>query len=100
MDAENLEFEDGSFDLVVSDGLLEHFENPEKVLFQQARVTKKYVVNFIPKSTFLNKILEILQKTPQVFWRSKQEWVSLHEKYFKQVETRELKRLWAFVCVK
>jgi ubiquinone/menaquinone biosynthesis C-methylase UbiE len=98
MNAENLEFPEKYFDLAVTDGLLEHFRNPERILAEEARVSRKFVVNFIPKTNFINKILEKLQGTPQVFWRSKDEWISLHARYFKEVKVIELKRLWAFVC--
>ena len=37
-DAENLPYESGSFDVVFSIGLLEHFEDPAKVLAEQVRI--------------------------------------------------------------
>lgn len=41
MDAENLEFQDESLDFVFSYDAFEHFPNPEKVLREAIRVTKK-----------------------------------------------------------
>jgi len=99
-DAENLEFSDNNFDLVVTDGLLEHFENPEKILSEEFHVTKNFVVNFIPINTKINKMLEVLQKTPKVYWRSEAEWLDFHKKYFKSVEIKNLRRLHAFICRK
>ncbi len=98
--AENLEFSDNNFDLVVTDGLLEHFENPEKILSEEAHVTENFVVNFIPIDTKLNRILELLQRTPKVYWRTESEWLELHKKYFKDVQVKNLRRLHAFICRK
>ena len=98
MSAENLKFRKNSFDLVLTDGLLEHFKNPEKILKEEARVTKKFVVNFIPKTAWWNKILEIVQGTPKVYWRSKEWWIKRHGKFIKNVQCKELKRIWAFIC--
>ncbi len=39
--ADNLPFEDGSFDLVVSIDVLEHVKNPQKMLNEMSRVLKK-----------------------------------------------------------
>lgn len=99
-DAENLGFADNKFDLVVTDGLLEHFQNPEKALCEESRVTKKFAVNFIPINTKINRMLEFIQRTPKVYWRSENEWLSLHVKYFRRVEQKNLRRLHAFVCEK
>lgn len=98
--AENLRFRDNEFDLVVTDGLLEHFKNPETVLSEESRVTKKFVVNFIPIDTKMNRILEFIQMTPKVYWRGEREWVLLHKKYFSSVKVKNLIRLHAFVCKK
>lgn len=99
-DAENLNFSDNEFDMAVTDGLLEHFENPEKVLSEELRVTKKFAVNFIPIDTKINRVLEFIQRTPKVYWRTESEWLELHEKYFNSVEVKNLRRLHAFICRK
>lgn len=99
-DAENLQFSDNEFDLVVTDGLLEHFENPEKFLSEELHVTKDFVVNFIPIDTKINRLFEFIQLTPKVFWRSEPEWLLLHKKYFKSIEVKNLRRLHCFVCRK
>lgn len=100
MNAEKLKFKNNLFNLVVTDGLLEHFENPEKILAEEKRVSKEYVINFIPINTFWNKILEFIQRTPKVFWRSEKEWFLLHREFFNKVEVKNLKRLDAFICKK
>jgi len=48
-DAENLPFDDNSFDIVTSIGLLEHFDDPTVVMREKLRVTKKggWVINYI-----------------------------------------------------
>ena len=98
MDAAKPSLKENSFDLVVTDGLLEHFKNPDKILREESRMTKKYVVNFIPQNTKINKILEVFQGTPKVYWRSKNYWLQKHKRYFKKVFTRKLLRLETYLC--
>lgn len=68
-DANNLPFENGSFDIVFSIGLLEHFEDVRNIIREQVRVLSQggifigYVVpenrNQVQKNyTWINKILE------------------------------------------
>ena len=42
--AQELPFEDGSFDIVTSRGMLEHLKEPEEAIAEMARVSKKYVI--------------------------------------------------------
>lgn len=44
MDASDIKFDNSSFDLVYSDGLLEHFENFEPFVKEMCRVAKKLVI--------------------------------------------------------
>mgnify|MGYP006279630711 CR=1 FL=1 len=48
-DAEKLPFDDCTFDIVTSIGLLEHFDNPTTVISEKLRVTQKggWVINYI-----------------------------------------------------
>lgn len=48
MDAQDLKFENNSFDLVFCHALLHHVELPEKVIREMARVSKRYVVIMEP----------------------------------------------------
>jgi len=100
MDAKKLGIKENSFSLIVTDGLLEHFKNPDKILIEESRVTKKYALNFVPENTQINKVLEILQRTPNVYWRNKKEWLRLHKKYFKKIYFKKLLRLDAYICEK
>lgn len=49
-DASNLKFNNNSFDLVFSDGLLEHYKKPEKILKEFNRVLKPsgIIITFVP----------------------------------------------------
>lgn len=100
MDATKLGLKGNSFDLIVTDGLLEHFKNPSKILNEENKLTKKYTLNFIPKNTTINRILEVFQRTPTVYWKSMNEWSRIHKNYFKKVYTKELLRLDAYICEK
>ena len=80
MNAENLKFKNNKFDLVFSDGLLEHFKKEDKIIRiikEQVRVSRKYVLNFVPRDNFLNTILEKVQGVPKEY-RS-HNWVKLHK---------------------
>lgn len=48
MDANNLEFKDGSFDIVFCAGLLHHVENIDRVLQEMKRVSRKYLIFLEP----------------------------------------------------
>ncbi len=55
-DANNLDFKDNEFDVVVSIGLLEHFDNPQKSLSEMSRVLKKdgiLLAYIVPEKTSL-----------------------------------------------
>ncbi len=77
-------FDDDSFDVVWNQGVIEHFDNPEKVVEEMLRVTKKggVVIIFVPAyMSPLNIIYDILLATRmmklwvfdrQVFFRTKE----------------------------
>ena len=48
-DAENLPYKENIYDVVASIGLLEHFDDPAKVIEEKIRVTKKggWIINYI-----------------------------------------------------
>jgi ubiquinone/menaquinone biosynthesis C-methylase UbiE len=72
-DALDLEFADNSFDIIFSVGLLEHFEEVEKVISEQIRVldrggiwfgyiVPKYTDNIQSEYEWINKIIKSYQK--------------------------------------
>jgi len=72
-DARNLPFQDGQFDVVVSIGLLEHFEDIQTIIDQQYRILNKggvflgYIVpenkeNIQKYFNFINKILNYIYR--------------------------------------
>jgi len=44
MDANNLEFPDNHFDVVFESQALHHVENPEQIIAEMKRVSKKYII--------------------------------------------------------
>lgn len=100
MDARNLRFPSDSFDLVVTDGLLEHFEDPFQIIREETRVTRRWVLNFVPSKMLLNTVLERIQRVPTEYRRSEEEWSSIHKRLFSKVTVSKLTRLLAIRCEK
>lgn len=73
-----LPFEDNTFDLVYSDGLLEHFVDPSPIITELARVSKKQLVTFVPRIDIYSSLTAMLLKPPQEYKRSDLDWVKLH----------------------
>ncbi len=75
-DGESLPFKDDSFDLVFSQGLIEHFREPEKLIKEQIRVLKKqgYLVIDAPQTYSLynvyKTVLLYFDNWPMVWERS------------------------------
>lgn len=76
-----LPFEDKSFDLVYSDGLLEHFVDPEPILAELFRVSKQYVLTFVPRISPLKTIIDFIIPPPKEYKKRDSEWIQLHEKF-------------------
>jgi len=78
MDARSLLFTDGSFDMVFSDGLLEHFENPPlDIVGEICRVSREWVLLFQPDPTSVfGRVLRWRQGL-DAFWK-----VSWEKEYF------------------
>lgn len=77
-----LPFEDNEFDLVYSDGLLEHFIDPKPVLEEIFRVSRKYIVTTVPRITLYNLIIhDIIFRPPKEYKKKDDEWVALHKKF-------------------
>ncbi len=67
-DAYQLAFKDETFDIVYSQGLLEHFKDPKPLLLEQKRVCKKggFVIADVPQKYHLYTVMKhILQKLNQ-----------------------------------
>jgi len=76
-----LPFEDNSFDLVYSDGLLEHFIDPEPILTELFRVSGKYVLTFVPRISMLKTVIDIVVPPPKEYKKKDSEWIELHERF-------------------
>ena len=92
-----LPFEDNSFDLVYSDGLLEHFVDPEPILTELFRVSKKYVLTFVPRISLLKTIVDTVVPPPKEYKKKDSEWIELHE-IFKPVDI-EFERLFTVLGI-
>jgi SAM-dependent methyltransferase len=63
-DAHALPFETGSFDVVLSGGLLEHFENPGPVLAEMVRVLRPgalFYADVVPRKLSLYRLRELVR---------------------------------------
>ncbi|MCK4387779.1 MAG: methyltransferase domain-containing protein [Dehalococcoidia bacterium] len=88
MDARNVEFSDNSFDLVFSDGLLEHFEEPPlNIVSAFCRISKKWILLFQPNQTSLfGRVKWLWQKTGRAPWEkeyfySKETYVNMFARF-------------------
>jgi ubiquinone/menaquinone biosynthesis C-methylase UbiE len=77
---EGLSFEDNYFDLVYSDGLLEHFEDPEPILKELFRVSNEYVLTLVPRIELYSQIMETILKPPKEYKRADYEWINIHQR--------------------
>jgi SAM-dependent methyltransferase len=100
MSARNLRFPSDTFELVITDGLLEHFENPLSIIREEARVSNRWVLNFVPTNGILNAVFEKIQRVPKEYRRSTEDWLALHQSIFSRVSVTRLSRLIAIKCLK
>lgn len=70
-----------SFDLVFSDGVIEHFSDPTPILKELVRITRNHLVTLVPRKTFVNRIQTFILRPPKEYTRSDEEWVALHKKF-------------------
>jgi SAM-dependent methyltransferase len=100
-DVKHLPIKNKSVDFVVTDGLLEHFNDDDliRVLKEEERVFKRRVVNIMPKNIWWNRLLEFFQMTPKVYWKDKDEWNIVSALVFSNVLIgfRGLRRLYVFI---
>lgn len=103
-DANLLPFKDNSFDIIVSIGLLEHFEDVEKTISEQIRVldkggifigyvVPKYIKNIQNEYNWINDILKIyagkvnkIEKKEKLFRSDKSS--SFYKKYLKKFDLK------------
>jgi len=85
-----LPFHKDTFDLVYSDGLLEHFIDPKPILREIFRVSKGYVISILPRNTLYNFIHNIVFRVPKEYKRSDIEWLWLHQELNWQVKYKVL----------
>jgi len=76
-DAKRLPFNDGTFDLVYSDGLLEHFVDPKPILEEIFRVSRKYIITLVPRNTLYNFVHNLILRPPKEYKKKDSEWVRL-----------------------
>lgn len=81
-DAENIPFKNNSFDLVLSTGLLEHFEDPQIVINEMVRILKPggtFYSDIVPKKfslfrahmDFIKKLKYLMKKEKEDFYEKK-----------------------------
>jgi ubiquinone/menaquinone biosynthesis C-methylase UbiE len=100
-DVRKLPFTDGEFDLVYSDGLLEHFPDPDAVLAELFRVSRGVVFNLVPRTTVFNRLLVWLFRIPRQYDMEADAWVALHRKYQPgSIEHGKAFTMYAIVCKK
>lgn len=76
------------FDLVFSDGVVEHFSNPEPFLKEFTRIAKDYLVTIVPRPTLHNRLEAFILRPPKEYNRPDEEWVKLHQKLgFKDIRS-------------
>jgi ubiquinone/menaquinone biosynthesis C-methylase UbiE len=85
-------FRNNTFDLIYSDGLLEHFVDPKPVLGEMFRVSKKYVITIVPRNTLYNFIHNLILRPPTEYKKRDLEWVEIHKEFDpKFIEVEKIK---------
>ncbi len=88
MDARSVDFPDASFNLVFSDGMLEHFETPPlDIVSEFCRISNKYVLLLQPNQTSLfGRTKWLWQELGRASWQkeyrySEQDYVTMLQKF-------------------
>lgn len=94
-DGENLPFKDKFFDFVFSQGLIEHFRDPEKLIKEQIRVLKNqgYIIIDAPQTYSLYNIY----KTVLIFFDN---WPMVWERSYSVQDMKKIGRKYALKLVK
>ncbi|MFP4115763.1 MAG: class I SAM-dependent methyltransferase [Candidatus Aenigmatarchaeota archaeon] len=107
-DAFELPFKESSFDLVFSQGLLEHFKDPRPILRERIRVLKNrgYAVTFMPSENTASEFLLEKSKIPPLSylwpWKDRHYLLSMKEfrrllfKLFDDKKAIKIDENWAF----
>lgn len=86
-----LPFDDNTFELVYSDGLLEHFKNPDYVLKEIFRASRKHVLTIVPRNSITTLVHNLILRPPKEYRRKDSEWINLHQKFNpKNVESQKI----------
>lgn len=96
---QGLPFKDDYFDLVYSDGLLEHFVEPELVLDELFRVSGKYVLTLVPRISTLKVFIDLLVPPPKEYKRADLDWIKMHEKFLpNKIQSEKLFTALGILC--
>jgi len=87
MDCRKIDFSDNRFDLVFSEGLIEHFKNPLPIVREMCRLSKKWILLIQPNSkSIIGRTKNILSKIVSVSWQkeyeyTKQDYINMFNKF-------------------
>jgi len=74
-----LPFQDHSFDLVYSDGLLEHFVDPKPILNEIFRVSNNFVLTLVPRRCLYVNLVNAVFRPPTEYKKKDNDWIDLHK---------------------
>jgi len=82
MDASKINFQDESFDMVFSGGMIEHYKNPDNIVRNHCRISKSRVLIVQPNhQSLIGKLKRLKQKIGIASWED--EYLYKHEDYIK-----------------
>ncbi len=97
--AEHLPFDDNSFDVVFSTGLLEHFENPMPIIFEMVRILKNgglFYSDIVPKKFSLLRSLDFVRPLLGREWNPMFEMKFTKREIVEFLKTADLKNVTVF----
>lgn len=90
-----LPFSDGSFDLVYTDGLIEHFIDPEPVLKELFRISGRYLFTIVPRISYLKTAIDLIIPPPKEYKKTDEEWIDIHRRF----KPKSIKKIDLFTCL-
>lgn len=99
---QGLPFDNNSFGLVYSDGLLEHFPNPYHILDEIWRISKRYILTLLPRDCLYHTMCSLVFNFPKEYLKTDEEWIALHLSFKpKRIEVKKVRSgiLW-ILCEK